>query len=170
MEFRVLNYQDCEQVRLWRNNSLVALRTPFPLAEEQQETFYRTVVCDRNARARYWGIWVDDKFIGMCGIENIEWENARAEISLIIDPEKQQKGYGEQALELLLTEGFFRVHLVYIWGECYYCNPAKMFWEKMITKYDAETVIIPATKYWEGAQYPSLHFTFESEKCGRLLY
>ena len=91
MEFRELTMTDCEKVRQWRNQCLYALRTPFQLTQEMQEDFYKNTVCNRNAKARFWGIWIKDKvsstFIGMCGLENIEWENSCAEISIILNPD-----------------------------------------------------------------------------------
>ena len=57
MEFKVLSLDDCLQVAEWRNECLYALRTPYMLTEEMQEEFYKNTVCNRDARARYWGIW-----------------------------------------------------------------------------------------------------------------
>jgi RimJ/RimL family protein N-acetyltransferase len=183
MELRVLSQQDCEIVRQWRNDSLVALRTSFPLTREQQESFYRETVCNRNAKARYWGIWdipeiaaidsnaicnIRNYFIGMCGIENIEWENRLGEISIIIDPEKQHKGYGEQALKLLLEQGFNYLNLANIYGECYACNPAMKFWVKMCGQYDAHKATLPKRKFWDGVYWDSMYFNFNREaflKC-----
>lgn len=168
MKLKALSKSDCEQVRQWRNECLVALRTPYPLTEEQQARFYETVVCDRNARARYWGITVNDKniwdnqfdkLIGMCGLENIEWENRRAEISIILNPECQGKGYGEKAVELLLKQGFNYLNLENIWGECYENNPAITFWQKIIIVHNGYGTAIPCTKYFNGEYFGSLHFT-----------
>jgi RimJ/RimL family protein N-acetyltransferase len=163
--------EDCEQVRLWRNEALYALRTPYQLTQEQQADFYRNVVCDRNARARYWAVRngagerhamgeAAHPLIGMVGLENIEWENRRAEISIMLDPAYRGKGYGETALELLLEQGFKHLNLDHIWGECYGSNPAMRFWTRMADKHNGKTAIITDTKYWDGTYYPSYHFTF----------
>jgi RimJ/RimL family protein N-acetyltransferase len=172
MKLKALSKADCEQVRLWRNDSLVALRTPYMLTQEQQEEFYNKVVCNREARARFWGVVItvndDDKFIGMIGFENWEIESRRAEISIIINPEYQGAGYGEQAVEMLLEQGFNYLNIENIWGECYTCNPAKKFWDSMILKYNGTSSCLVNTKYWNGAYYDSMMFNFRREEYIRV--
>lgn len=163
MEFKTLTRADCEQVRQWRNNCLYALRTPYGLTEEMQAKFYDDVICDRNARARFWGIWIEARFIGMAGLENIEWENGCAEISMIIDPDCHSKGYGIQATDMLLDKGFNQMRLETIYGECYECNPAVEFWKKVCSKYNASKTFLPNRKYWGGVLYDSLYFSID---CG----
>jgi RimJ/RimL family protein N-acetyltransferase len=190
MKLKVLTADAVEQVRQWRNDCLEALRTPYPLTKEMQEQFYRNVICDRNARAKYWGIWEEMSFpydpelmmrlipplkekeykatilIGMCGLENIEWENGRAEISLILNPQYQKKGYGEKALELLLTTGFYEMGLRQVWGECYTCNDALSFWQKAAERHKGHIAIHKMVKYWCSAYWDSLYFSFErSDFC-----
>ena len=170
MEFRVLNKDDCEMVRQWRNETMKALRTPYQLTQEQQEDFYYNTICDRRANARYWGIWSDINFlhenglIGMTGIENIEWENSRGEISLILDPKQRSMGHGNEALSILLSKGFGELNLDNIWGVCYECNPAVRFWERQINKYGAEHTTFPNMKFWDGKYWRGLYFNFERGK------
>lgn len=178
MKLQVLSKSDCEQVRLWRNESLVALRTPYMLTQEQQEEFYIYTVSERNVKARFWGVSITitlddgsyDKLIGMVGLENIEWENRRAEISIIINPAYQGAGYGEQAVDLLLEQGFMYLNLANIWAICYECNPAVRFWDSIMDKYDLgrESINIPNMKYWNGKYYNGAFFNITKEdwlKC-----
>lgn len=178
MKLKELTLENCEQVRQWRNECLETLRTPFPLTKEMQEQFYHDVVCNRNARARYWGVWVKkegnigygkfeyDEFIGMIGLENIEWENRRAEISIILGPDFRGKHYGGKAVDMLLEQGFIYLNLENIWGECYECNPLLYFWTKLISKYDHVNSFkwLDCTKYYQGKYWDSLWFNFEKEK------
>jgi len=165
MEFKVLSSQDCEEVRLWRNEVPEALRTPYMLTEEQQEGFYDNVICDRNAKAKYWGVWEENKFIGMTGIENIEWENRRGEISLILSPEYRGNGNGAIALDILLHKGFNELNLQNIWGVCYECNfKASTFWEREIVKRGLYYTMLPNMKYWRGKYWRGLYFNFERSK------
>jgi len=182
LKFKVLLKNDCEQVRAWRNEILEALRTPFPLTEEQQGQFYQDVICNRDARARFWGIWVEEgtykkypgniigsdpddsyreTFIGMAGLENIEYENGRAEISIILNPVYQGKGYGKEAFDILLRKGFNELGLRQIWGEYYDSNPAKEFWQKIIKKYNGYQVRHKCIKFWNGEYWDSTYFSFE---------
>jgi RimJ/RimL family protein N-acetyltransferase len=170
MEFRVLTRDNVELVREWRNKCLEALRTPYFLTGEQQQQFYDDVICNRNVKARFWGIWMSGQFIGMTGLENIEWENSCAEISLIINPEHHGKGYGNQAVDMLLDKGFNYLGLETIYGECYDCNPSIEFWKKIIEKYSADTAILPNRKLWNGSYHDSLYFSFDVEEylCRKL--
>jgi len=164
MEFKALSLQDCLKVREWRNESFYALRTPYLLTEDQQTHFYNSVVCDRKANARYWGVAAKHSLIGMAGIENIEWENRRGEISLIIDPHSRGNGYGDDALAMLLDKGFNEMNLENIWGVCYECNPATEFWIRQINKYNAEHVMFPNMKFGNGKYWRGLYFNFERGK------
>ncbi len=167
MEFRELSIADCELVRQWRNQNLEALRTPYALTKEMQEQFYKDVICNRNARARYWGIWIEDKvsstFVGMCGLENIEWENSLAEISIIMRPDMRGRGFGEKAVNELLMKGFYVLGLKTIWGECYHCNEAISFWEKIASRYKATIQTLPNRKFYNGLYSNSMYFSFDKE-------
>lgn len=186
MKLKELSLNDCEQVRQWRNENLAMLRTPFMLTGEMQAEFYHNVICNRNANARYWAV-VDDenqtinklsnglpapeqntKLIGMIGLENISWENRNAEVSIILNPDYQRKGYGTQAVDLLLNQGFDYLNLENIYAECYTCNPALSFWHKMtskyIDKYNPKTAWLAKRKYWQGKYFDSLYINFEKER------
>jgi len=184
VKLKELIFENVEQVRQWRNKCFEALRTPFLLTKEMQEQFYKDVICNRNAHARYWGVWETktpdaaddmletfqdlfkpyDYFIGMVGLENIEWENRRSEISIILNPEYRGKGYGEQAVDMLLEQGFMYLNLDNIWGICYYCNPAFEFWKKIIQKHYAFSIELPSQKFWKGQYYFGLYFNISKEE------
>jgi RimJ/RimL family protein N-acetyltransferase len=100
----------------------------------------------------------------VCGLENISWENRNAEISIILNPDCQRKGYGTQAVNLLLDQGFNYINLENVWGECYLCNPAVDFWLKICKVHDASIATLPNRKYWQGKYYDSLYFNFKKER------
>lgn len=62
--------------------------------------------------------------VGVCGLTSINYINRSAEFSLYIAPEHHRKGFGKQALELLLAHGFWAFNLHKIWGETFDDNPA----------------------------------------------
>jgi len=162
-----LNFKDCERARGWRNDSLVALRTPFALTYEQQEDFYKNVICDRLSRNRFWAVR-DNKnpgnFIAMVGLENIEWENGIAEISIIVNPELQRNGFGSEIIKLLFETGFNNLRLNNIYGECYECSPAYEFWRKLCRYYKIHTTLLPYRKFHKGRFHDSLYFSITAEK------
>jgi len=161
---------DCEKVRLWRNEGLVSLRTPYGLTKEMQEKFYDEVVCNPNSPHRYWTIW-DEKgigddevfFVGFGGITNIQWENRIGEISLIINPTLRGKGLGEKAVDLLLDKAFNYLNLNMAYGECYLCNEAASFWRKLADKYKGYVTQLLHRKYWDGKYFSALYFSITRE-------
>jgi len=183
MKLDALNRTQCEQVRLWRNEIPETLRTPFLLTKEMQEDFYENV-CKRESSDRYWAIirTIDDEikevvpetgFIGMGGIENIQWENRLGEISLIIDPTQTGNGLGKEAVDLLLDQAFNYLNLQTVWGECYCCNPAWEFWQKITERYKGRYYTgdnpptrwthLPNRKFWKGEYYDSLYFSIDRD-------
>jgi RimJ/RimL family protein N-acetyltransferase len=171
MKLEALTLDQCQKVRLWRNEALETLRTPYPLTVSQQGTFYRDVVCDRNSPHRYWaivrtvdnpiqGVVSESDFIGMGGITNIQWENRIGEISLIIDPARRGKGEGGKAVDLLLGNAFNCLNLQTVFGECYKSNPAWGFWQKLNNAYLTD---LPKRKYFDGKYWDSLYFSIDKE-------
>ena len=168
MIFKSLSLADLEQVRQWRNDTMASLRTPFLLTEEMQEQFYAEVICNRHVNARYWGIWIEtdpdnqieEAFIGLTGIENIQWENRIGEIALIISPDSYGMGYGTEAVTMLLDKGFNHLNLDNIFGECYLSSPAIDFWVHLVDKRQGYKTILSNRKYFDGKYYDSLYFSF----------
>ncbi len=159
MTLAPLSIDDMETIRRWRNAVPETLRTPYMLTREMQDDYYRTVICDRRGTTRYWGLIRDNVFLGYGGIENIHSENRNGEMSLLIAPDERGKGYGAEAVELILEQAFYRLNLEHIYGECYMCGPY-LFWEKMVAKYAGDETVLPRRKYWDGMYYHSYYFTF----------
>jgi RimJ/RimL family protein N-acetyltransferase len=181
MQLKVLSYPDVEQARIWRNDSMSMNRTPFLLTQEMQGRFYQEQVCNRQANARYWGIFEHehkeypdnelvcdyDTFIGMGEITNISLENRLGEIGLIMHPEHLDKA--DKAIELILEQGFNNLNLENIFGECYYCSSYINIWEIACKKYNGIDASLPNRKFWNGKYYSSLYFNINREawKHGR---
>lgn len=167
MKLDVLTREQVEQVRQWRNEERQFLRTPYFITKEMQADFYDNVISNRDSKHRYYAIVRDgdgshaaSAFIGMGGLTNIEWENGRAEISLIINPEYRNQGHGKEAVRLLLAEGFDNMSLETVWGEVYYCGNVR-FWQKLVDAWGGDRVDIPWTvKRWGGETYGSMMFAF----------
>jgi RimJ/RimL family protein N-acetyltransferase len=132
---RDLTLAECQLVREWRNapDVLPMLRTKEPLTADQQDAFYRDVVCNLRSRHRYYAIEHDGQFIGMGGLTYIR--NEEAEISLILGPAFRRSGLGTLAVRALRIEAA-SLGLVSIVGECYDANPARMFWVKQVSRCD----------------------------------
>jgi RimJ/RimL family protein N-acetyltransferase len=179
MQLKALTLPDVKQVVHWRNQQKEMLRTSFLLTEDMQEQFYKDVVCNRQANSRYFGIYNFEKFgqfaggelievdrnvlIGMCGLENIQWENRLAEISLITSP-----GYGydnmSEILKLILHEAFMNIGLENVFTEVYKCSPYHEFWIDQANKQNAYLAVLPNRKYWSGKYYDSEYISFNKER------
>lgn len=164
LELRALGLSDMEMIRGWRAGAMETLRTPMMLTREQQEAWYRDVICDRRSLTRYWGLWAPSgqysMFVGYGGIENIEWENRRGEISLLIGPDYRGRGYGREAVRLFLDRAFNYLNLDWVWGECYMCGHPE-FWRRCAEEYGGLTQVLRARKFYAGDYRDSLYFTFE---------
>lgn len=186
-----LTRDDCEHVRQWRNRVPVGLRTPFLLTSEMQADWYERVICDRRSEHRYWAVrqegqpWhphgdvvavngvtvkpeVEARLVACVGLTNIEWENHRAEISLITDPDRRGEGIGEQSVWLALEQGFDALGLQVICGEVYHCNPARTFWAKFAAMNLSTVVVLPTRKCWAGHLWDSDYFTITAPSYRRV--
>lgn len=164
MKLQPLTREDCETARHWRNECLETLRTPYFLTEEMQSDFYGNVICNRNSPHRYWGVYEDgcDATIGLVGVTDIGWENSIAEISLIVNPQYQKKGFGVKAVELLLDKAFNQMGLKTVFGECYEVNlNGVAFWKKIVTRYKGSTAVLPSRKFWDGKFWDSYYFSID---------
>jgi len=171
IKLKVLSREDAEQIRLWRNEYLDTLRTPFPLTKEQQSDWYNNVICNRQANARWFGIWrhlpatdthmeVDD-FIGYTGIENISWGNRQGEVSMLIGTEFQGNGYSTETYKLILNYAFNELNLDFVNGEVYCSNEKMVAIDiKTVEKNGGEYVRLPKRKYLNGKYYDSLYVLF----------
>jgi RimJ/RimL family protein N-acetyltransferase len=156
---KVLSMEDAEVVREWRNTVSETLRTPHPLSFEQQQQYYKDVICDRRSTTRYFGFWDDETFIGYGGIENIIFEYGIGEISLIVNPNEREKGYGRQIVNLILSHAFNSLGLKTVFGECYLCANID-FWTKIINERKAYHTFLPRRKFYNGQLWDSIYFSF----------
>jgi hypothetical protein len=98
--------------------------------------------------------------IGMCGFENIEWENRLGEISLLLNPGYPPDEYGKEALSLVLYQGFMILNLENIYTEIYECSLHRSFWVERADKYNASLTGLSARKYYNGRYYDSYYINF----------
>ena len=167
---RALELSDMEPIRIWRNQHLDILRTPFALTKEQQEDWYKNEICNRQSKSRFWAVVkntykLDGKIVGDCvgygGIENIQWENSLGEISLLIGPEYQGKGYGIKAAKEILRKAFQELNLKTVYAECYENNKATKFWDKVFN--GCFQTILPNRKYYNGVYFNSIYYSMDAK-------
>lgn len=175
-----LTREDMPKIVEWRNKNPEGARTPHLLNLDMQLKFYDEEICNRDSKHRYWAVrekqadfvpadgggdelyWDETVLIGLSGITNIEWENSRGEIALLIDPEQRGNGYGRQSLFRTITEGFNNLGLEDIYGKVYECNQSLGFWQAMQTD-KWEIWYEPRAKRWNGDKHPAWCFNIRRE-------
>jgi RimJ/RimL family protein N-acetyltransferase len=180
LELRPLSLEDMEQIRIWREGVRETLRTPYMLTKEMQEDYYRSTICNRDSKTRYWSLVTKrvtcaygsapvESFVlvGYGGIENIHHENGNGEISLLIGPQYRKNGYGLEAVRLFLTEAFDNMRLYSVYGECYESSPAVAFWKKCVAEFNGLSTELPFRKFYGGKHWGSYYFTFTRDTWRR---
>jgi RimJ/RimL family protein N-acetyltransferase len=162
LKLDTVEWHDTEKLTDWRKANPEGARTPYMLSYEQEDKWYRDVVCDRNSPHRYWAVRENDVLVGLTGITNIEHENRRGEVALLIDPEKRGRGFGREALWLALGQAFDNMDLEQVYGECYKCNGSLAFWANLAFKHGWEVRVLPSTKRWGGKRWDSLWFAISA--------
>jgi len=102
-----------EKFLLWLNDpEITQYLTQFrPLTEEMEEEWFESLK-DRKDDIIF-AILIDEtKLIGNCSIMNINWTNRVGTCGIFIgDKEEQGKGYGTEAMQLLIEYGFDNLNL-----------------------------------------------------------
>ena len=124
--------EQCQQVRVWRDNPSVArnLRTG-PKTETEQTQFYHEVVCAPYREHVYHALLEGSTCIGLGGLTYLRrWPGREPELSLLIGPPFQRRGLGRLAVQALLAEAF-EINMQAVIGESYLDGESWRFWAKL---------------------------------------
>lgn len=166
VEFEVIEIADLPVIVRERNKVPETLRTPYFMNTKMQEDYFNQVLSNRASNTRYFKFVVEGRFVGYGGIENIQWENATGELSLLIFEHSRGKGYGKECVKKILQYAFKNLNLMTVWGECYYCGNVD-FWKNIFEDEDFGYVVKQTTlnkrKYRDGKYWDSLYFSIEEK-------
>ncbi len=81
---------------------------------------------ENNKSLKMFSIVYLNKYVGVCGLTNINWQARHAEISLYIDSCERGKNLGIKTLFLLCEHGFKDFNLNKLWGEVFNNNIASL--------------------------------------------
>ena len=98
---------------------------------------------------------------GYCGLDKISHTNRTAEISLLVFQSERGKGYGSEAVRLLLDRAFNTYHLNVVFGECYQTTTNWDFWEKCGFVFEGD---LRQRKWWNGKFYNSIIFSMTRDE------
>ena len=105
--------EDLPTYRVW--NSVEAFGRNYnssPIREESEKNANELVDShsDRNYRFAIRPLDSED-FLGVCAIEDIVWSHQVGWLSIALGPDYQGKGYGKDAMQLLVNYGFNELNL-----------------------------------------------------------
>lgn len=98
--------QDTELIVKWRSNPDIYkyFLNPYPLSKEEHLKWYYNNYISNSNRFDFIAIRKDTKkAIGVFGIKRSDYRSRQAEVSYILSPEEQGKGYASEAILKLLN-------------------------------------------------------------------
>jgi len=126
-----------------------------PVSEIAEKKWIEEITCSKNDAIFVIEINVKGRpiAIGNCVIKEINWKDRNAEIGIIIGEKKYRgKGYGPEALMLLISYGFNQLNLHRVWAAIFEFNNKKIpIFQKLGFRKEgcARSVIFKNGKYWD---------------------
>ena len=127
-EVSSIRIKDSIPIMKWRNKQISALRQNKPLTEEDQLTYFKETVRPQFSQEKPKQVLLrlthEDRLIGYGGIVHINWEDARGEVSFLLEPEraKDQSLYQRECkifMKLLMKCAFITLNLNKLSTEAY---------------------------------------------------
>jgi len=106
---RPFKHDDIETYRGWVNDPKIAklIGRDTPVTKEEHEKWYLRL---KDEMAFVYAIEVNAQYIGNVWLYDVDFENVKAEVRILIGKE-QGKGYGTQAINLIVKCAFERLNL-----------------------------------------------------------
>jgi len=91
LTLRSIRPEDIEKIRVWRNTQIHVLRQKYQIDKEGQQSYFESQVWPEMSSLRpskvLFSIDQNEEMIGYGGLVHISWEDKRAEVSFLLDPE-----------------------------------------------------------------------------------
>lgn len=122
--FDTIKDTDLELLLSWRNHPFIYqwCRQRDLINQQDHYAWFKSLTNNKSIKMYLIRDITHLEPIGVCGLTDIDLYNQRAEFSLYIDPDKQRRGYGKDALKLLLHTGFKNYPFQIIYGETFHGN------------------------------------------------
>jgi UDP-4-amino-4,6-dideoxy-N-acetyl-beta-L-altrosamine N-acetyltransferase len=114
---RPLKYEDWEKTITWRNNlefSSLIMSHPFPVTEELEKEWIKSVLEDKNDSSVHFGICLLDseELIGITKLFNLNWISRTCYFGIFLgSKENRGKKYGKEVTELIIKYAFNSLNL-----------------------------------------------------------
>ncbi|WP_204194274.1 GNAT family protein [Staphylococcus sp. GDY8P47P] len=156
INLRALKKSDSNLILNWIKNEKLRylIGTVYPITELEHENWFQNRMLEKDNRM--FVIDLDnEKSIGIVGFKNLDWVNRNSELFIYIgDEEYWGKGYGTQALELIIKFAFnnLNLHMLYLEVFSYNKNATKTY-ERLGFKQDG---ILRQSKFQDGKYYDKI--------------
>lgn len=131
---RPLEEADIPTCLRWINDPEITrtLATFRPWNELREREWFQGLYKDEHNIGLAIALKENDKHIGNIGLHGLDWKNREAELGIMIgEKDEWDKGYGSEAISLMLEYGFERLNLHRIYLRVYEHNPrAQRCYEK----------------------------------------
>lgn len=96
---------------------------PYPITQHEEEKWFETISAFGDTYKFAIETIEDSKFIGGCSINDVDWKNSVATVGIFIgDKNSWGKGYGTDAMRILMTFIFMQMNINKIKLICYSFN------------------------------------------------
>lgn len=156
INLRALKKSDSDLILNWMKNDKLRylIGTTFPITELEHENWFQNRMLEKDNRMFVIEL-ENETAIGIVGFKNLDWINSNSELFIYIGDENYWgKGYGKEALKLLINFAFnsLNLHMLYLEVFSYNENATKMY-EKLGFKKDG---ILRQSKYQDGQYYDKI--------------
>ena len=118
-----IEFGDLENIKKWRNEQMSILRQWKPLTDRNQEKYW-DIIANSNDSVLLSIIDENDRFVGYCGLTNIDYISSRGELSFLLDTDLDCDNTVHDktllaVLKMLSQYGFGQLNLNKIYTETY---------------------------------------------------
>ena len=162
IEIHRVEPEDLEWLRTWRNKpELYRYFNQYgEITRNEQEDWFLNLRKDFHPFI----VWSGNERVGYVGLRDINNILRSAEFSIFIIPIERNKGYGTQALDLILDYGFNILNLEVIHSLVFEFNEAIELYKKVGFKIDGK---LRHTCYKDGKYHDSYYISILRDEYGR---
>lgn len=116
MRLEALSLDHLSHVMRWVNDPQVMqyfAGRQTKISEEEERRYLTGLIASKNDRA--YSIFRGADYLGQCSINQIYWPARNGRIFLVLAREHQKKGFGRQALQLLIDKAWDELNLHKLW-------------------------------------------------------